>query len=92
MGMLYEYDSIEQDIINRAGKRMAEEIDFSILADLFCDIGWTRVKLEPMTHEQSAEIDQWVTMNIQGDFKNMGLIWVFENPKDASWFLLKWVS
>lgn len=92
MGMLYEYDSIEQDIINRAGKRMAEEIDFTIFADLLCDIGWTRVKLEPMTHEQSAEIDQWVTMNIQGDFKEMGRVWVFELPKDASWFLLKWGS
>jgi len=34
--------NIEEDIINRAGKRMADEIDFQILADMLCELdAWT---------------------------------------------------
>lgn len=84
--------NIEEDIINRAGKRMADEIDFTILTDMLCSLGWTRVLLKPMTHEHGQDIDQWVKSNIKGHFETMGLVWVFEDSKDASWFVLRWMS
>ena len=84
--------NIEQDIINRAGEHMAREIDFGVLTGMLCSLGWTRVILKPMTSEQGHDIDEWVKANVKGHFETMGLVWVFEQPKDATWFVLKWMS
>jgi hypothetical protein len=84
--------NIEQDIIDRAGKRMSDEIDFGVLTGMLCSLGWTRVVLKPMTSEQGRDIDEWVANNIKGPFETMGLVWVFEQPKDAVWFTLRWMS
>jgi hypothetical protein len=81
---------IQQDIIDRAGQRLADEIDFTILTDMLCTIGWTKVVLNPMTWEHGALIDSWVESNVKGHFETMGLVWVFEDAKDAAWFVLRW--
>jgi hypothetical protein len=83
--------NIEQDIIDRAGKRMADEIDFEILAGMLCEIGWRKVVLRPMTWENGAEIDAWTEKHIKGHFETMGLVWVFEQEEDANWFTLRWL-
>jgi hypothetical protein len=92
MGMLYEYDSIEQDIINSAGKRLADEIDFQILSDMLVGIGWHKVILSPMSTEDSYAVDEWTKQHVKGHFETMGLVWVFENPQEAIWFTLRWMS
>lgn len=86
-----ELTSIEQDIINSAGKRMAQEIDFTILSDMLVGIGWRKVVLSPMTWEQGVEVDTWVETNVKGNFETMGLVWVFEHEDDANWFSLRWL-
>jgi len=83
--------NIEQDIIDRAGKRMSDEIDFSILTDMLCQIGWRKVILSPMTQEDGAEVDKWTEKHIKGHFETMGLVWVFEQEEDANWFALRWL-
>jgi hypothetical protein len=83
--------NIEQDIIDRAGKRMADEIDFEILAGMLCEIGWRKVVLRPMTWENGAEVDAWTEKHIKGHFETMGLVWVFEQEEDANWFALRWL-
>jgi len=83
--------NIEQDIINRAGKRMADEIDFGILSDMLCELGWRRVILSPMTWEQGLELDAWTAKHIKGHFETMGLVWIFEDEEDANWFALRWL-
>jgi hypothetical protein len=83
--------NIEQDIIDRAGKRMADEIDFSILTDMLCQIGWRKVILSPMTHEDSEAVDVWTAQHVKGHFETMGLVWVFEQEEDANWFTLRWM-
>jgi hypothetical protein len=84
--------NIEEDIINRAGKAMADEIDFTILTDMLCQIGWRKVILHPMTIEDSYAIDEWTAKNVKGNFETMGLVWVFEQEQDANWFALRWLS
>jgi hypothetical protein len=84
--------NIEEEIINKAGYAMAREIDFGVLTEMLCGIGWTRVILKPMTGEQGRDVDEWVANNIKGHFETMGLVWVFEQPKDAVWFTLRWMS
>jgi len=83
--------NLEQDIINQAGKRMADEIDFQILVDMLCSLGWRKVILRPMTIEDGIEIDYWTDKHIKGHFETMGLVWVFEQEEDANWFALRWM-
>jgi hypothetical protein len=84
-------NDIEQDIINKAGKAMADEIDFEILAGMLCEIGWRKVILKPMTWEAGYDIDAWTAAHIKGPFETMGLVWVFEQEQDANWFALRWL-
>ena len=83
--------TLEEEILNNAGKRMADEIDFQILADMLVGIGWRKIIVKPMTWEDGYEIDAWVEQNIKGHFETMGLVWVFEDEKDANWFAMKWL-
>jgi hypothetical protein len=84
--------NIQEEIINEAGKRLADEIDFNILAGMLCEIGWTKVVLSPMTWEDGYAVDEWTAKNIKGNFETMGLVWVFEDPAEANWFTLRWMS
>ena len=83
--------TLEEQIINDAGKAIANEIDFQILSDMLCEIGWRKVILSPMTWEQGLELDNWTAKHIKGNFETMGLVWVFENEEDANWFALRWL-
>lgn len=83
--------NIEEDIINRAGKQMSDQIDFEILAGMLCDIGWRKVILRPMTWEDGSEVDAWTAKHVKGHFETMGLVWVFEQEEDANWFALRWL-
>ena len=77
--------------IEKAGKRMADEIDFEILTGMLCELGWRKVILRPMTLKDGIEIDDWTAKHVKGNFETMGLVWVFEDEKDANWFKLKWL-
>jgi hypothetical protein len=83
--------SIEEDIINKAGKAMADEIDFGILTEMLCELGWRKIILSPMSTEDSYEVDVWTAKHIKGHFETMGLVWVFELEEDANWFALRWM-
>ena len=84
--------NIEQDIINRAGKRMSDEIDFHILSEMLIELGWTKIVLKPMTQETGQVLDTWVEKHVKGPFETMGLVWLFQDSKDATMFILRWVS
>ena len=83
--------NIEQDIINKAGKAIANEIDFGILSEMLCELGWRRVILKPMSWEDGYAVDEWTAKHIKGNFETMGLVWIFEHEEDANWFALRWL-
>lgn len=83
--------TLQEEMINAAGSRMAAEIDFQVLASMLTELGWIKVVLKPMTMEQGQEIDQWVSNHVKGHHQTMGLVWLFEDPKDATWFTMKWM-
>jgi hypothetical protein len=66
------------------------EINFNTLTVDLCRAGWTKVVLTPMTTEQSAEVDLWIDCKCAGEYKTMGLVWLFEKEKDAIMFTLVW--
>jgi len=83
--------NLEEQIINDAGKAIANEIDFEILCTMLIEIGWKKIVLRPMTWENGYEIDEWTAKHIKGHFETMGLVWIFEDEEDANWFALRWM-
>jgi len=83
--------TLEEQIINDAGKTIANEIDFEILYSMLKELGWRKVVLSPMTWEQGLEVDAWTEKHVKGPFETMGLVWIFEDEEDANWFALRWL-
>ncbi len=85
-GQLYD------DYMSEAAENLAKDIDFEIMSNILLESGWTKIVLEPMTWERSAEIDLWTHKNIKGRTHERGLVWLFEDGKDAMMFSLRWLS
>ncbi len=83
--------NIEEEIIAAMGKEIQKEIDFEILSGMLKQMGWTKVVLTPMTSEQSKAIDDWIAMYVKNPVETMGLVWMFEDKRDAVNFTLKWL-
>lgn len=85
-------ENIEEEITKSMAREIQEEIDFEILTSIFIESGWTKVILSPMTTETSQEIDNWIEENIKSQHMTRGLVWVFEDEKEAMWFTLRWYN
>jgi len=91
MGQLYEYDALEQEIINKAGTAMAREIDREVLWGMLEGIGWIRVMLPRLIDNNHAvDITHWLAINCKNPFERSGRDFIFESQKDANWFKLRW--
>jgi hypothetical protein len=83
---------LQEKMIEEAAENLAKDIDFEIMSNIMLESGWIKVVLKPMTWEDSYEIDDWVSNNIKGNFDTRGLVWIFENVKEANWFKLRWLG
>ena len=83
--------NLEEELIEKAGKRMADEIDFEVLCSMLKELGWKKIVLRPMTWEDGYELDAWTAKHVKGNFETMGLVWIFEDQEDANWFALRWL-
>ena len=84
--------TLEEDITNQLGVQMQKEIDKEVLWGMLKDLGWTRVLLDRLQDNKHAiDITYWLEENCQGAYERDGRDFLFENPKDASMFILKWV-
>ncbi len=83
--------NVEDELAKQMAKLIAQEIDFELLADALAACGWTKVVLKrgalPCT---GVELHEWRESNLTGRWKANDNIWVFENPKDALIFTLRW--
>ena len=84
-GALYD------EYIDQAAKELAKEIDAEVLRGIFIGSGWHEVVLQPMTFEQGDAIDLWVHKTIKGNHWTHGLVWLFEDEKEANWFKIRWL-
>jgi hypothetical protein len=81
---------LEDSIATTMSEEISKQIDFEILIDALIKSGWTKVVLSPMTHEHGLEIDEWVRHNCRSGVQYMGLVWLFEDAKEATMFILRW--
>jgi hypothetical protein len=83
--------SIEEEILNKAGKDMAREIDREVLWGMLKDIGWRRVILDRFTDNNHAvDITYWLEANCKNPFERSGADFIFESEVDAVNFTLRW--
>jgi hypothetical protein len=83
--------SIEEEILNKAGKDMAREIDREVLWGMLKDIGWRRVILDRFTDNNHAvNITYWLEANCKNPFERSGADFIFESEVDAVNFTLRW--
>jgi hypothetical protein len=84
--------NIQNEILDIAAKEMQQEIDREILWDMLKGIGWTRVMISRFQDNNHAiDITLWLEENIKHPFERNGRDFIFEDPKDATLFILRWV-
>ena len=83
---------LEEQYATKAANAMAREIDREILWGMLQGIGWTRVMLDRLQDNNYAiDITYWLDENCKGAFERNGRDFLFENEKDATMFILRWV-
>lgn len=85
-------DTFLEEVYNQNAKTLAEEIDAQMLRTLYQQLGWHEVVLQPMNWEQNYQVDTWVENNIKNRIWTHGLVWMFEDDRDAMWFKLRWLN
>lgn len=92
MNVNYMLRSLEHEYLEKLAKDVADEIDFDVLSTLLVDSGWTKVELPVFASRfHLMDIDIWIEQNCSGTVKSFGNKFIFENPKDVTLFILRWV-
>jgi hypothetical protein len=83
--------TLEEEILNKAGKQMANDIDREVLWGMLQGIGWTRIMLPRLIDNNHAvDITYWLEENCKKAYERNGRDFIFENERDANWFVLRW--
>lgn len=83
--------TLEEKLLDKAGKEMAREIDREVLWGMLEGIGWTRVVLSTETAMVNAtQIKEWLAINCANPYEKYRSDFIFEDKKDAVNFILRW--
>lgn len=84
---------MQDQIIEEAGRQMAEEIDFGVMAMLLVDsCGWTKVELDTLgSNNRAIHINDWLLLECKNQWKKHGRTFVFESRDEAALFKLTWL-
>ena len=83
--------NIQDEMLEQAGKQLAQEIDREILWGMLKDIGWTRVMIPKLVDNNHAiDITYWLEETCKKAYERRGRDFIFECAKDAHWFALRW--
>ena len=82
---------LRKDLEEQLAKDIQEEIDFSIVADILKETGWTEVIIGPLTsNQQAVDIITWLDKNCKNKHYGRGTRWLFNEAKYATMFVLRW--
>lgn len=83
--------SLEDEMFDEIGKQIAKEIDDGIISNILVETGWTPVHYTFKDGNQAVDIADWMIENCQDKVERLGSDYLFENKKDAEWFILRWL-
>lgn len=85
--------NIEDEIIEQAGKEMAQDIDREILWGMLEGLGWTRVNISSKTAMiHATKIQEWLCINCKEPYEKYRSDFIFNSDKEAMLFILAWGS
>ena len=83
--------SLEQEIMEKLSKEIAQEVDFDILSDLLVYSGWVKIELDTLENNNNAiDMSEWLDINCKHKVNRLGRRFVFESSAEAEWFILRW--
>lgn len=85
-GKLYD------EMVASAAKELADEMDWTIVADLCLENGWTEVMVDNYHRKYNDGMAEWIFENLKGDKTGYKGRWLFKQASDATWFRLRWLS
>jgi hypothetical protein len=86
-----DVNNLEEEILEKAGKEMAREIDREVLWGMLAGLGWRRINLDRFTDNSHAvDITHWLAANCKNSFERSGADFIFESEVDAVNFTLRW--
>lgn len=84
--------NLEEEMMEKMSRDMAQEIDREILWGMLKDIGWRRIMLDRLTDNNHAvDITYWLEANCKNSFERNGADFIFESEVDAVNFTLRWL-
>ena len=83
--------NIQEEMIEFKAKQLSDEIDREVLWGMLEGIGWHRVMLPRLIDNNHAvDITHWLALNCKNSHERSGRDFIFENERDANWFVLRW--
>jgi hypothetical protein len=83
--------NIQEEMIEFKAKQLSDDIDREVLWGMLQGIGWTRLMLPRLIDNNHAvDITHWLALNCKNSFERNGRDFIFENERDANWFVLRW--
>lgn len=83
--------SVEDEIADAMAKEIAKEIDDGIIATILIETGWTAVQFHYKDNYHANDVGFWLLENCKGKWKRLGSDLIFEDVKEAEWFILRWL-
>lgn len=81
------------EITDELSRELANEIDREILWGFLEADGWTKVTISRFTDNYHAvDIRYWIEEYTKGRHLSSGVKFLFEDEKDATMFILRWVE
>lgn len=83
---------LEQEIMEAKAKELQNEIDRKVLWDMLKGTGWTQVSISRLQDNNHAiDIRAWLQDNCKYSYMDNGRNFIFEDSKEATMFILRWV-
>ena len=80
---------VEDAMAKELGKELQKVLVQRILFDLMKSLGWTHIIVT--ADKNPEEIEQWCKNNCSGGYRGIYYDWIFETPRDAVLFTLRWI-
>jgi hypothetical protein len=81
---------LKDRMIEYQSYELAKRIDFEVLASALVSCGWTKINIVPSNSVKYDSIVQWTLKNCISNHRCLDGTWLFEDPRDATIFQLRW--
>ena len=82
--------SLEEEMFEEISKQIAKEIDDGIMSTMLVETGWIPVQYYFKNNDEAVDINEWLNDQCENKWRRLGSDYVFEDKKDAEWFILRW--